>query len=123
VSKSSPKQSAFSLLEVVIAVGILSAGITVVMQALTFCARASGLSSDYIQAVLLVNDKLQECELKERQSAGQYDPREESGSSGKFNWHYIIEDLATVKLYRLDLEVSWQRRKRKDSLQVSTYLR
>ena len=55
-----PQDKAFSLLELIVAVAILSVGITVVLQAISSSAAATGLSNDIINAVFLAKDKIQE---------------------------------------------------------------
>jgi prepilin-type N-terminal cleavage/methylation domain-containing protein len=112
----------FSLLELVIAVGILSAGITVVMQALVYAARTTAIVSDYSQALLLANDKLQELEFIKNQAPAQNLPKEDNGTQDAFSWHYTVVDGPVAKLNRLNFNISWMRKDRKEELQFTTYL-
>jgi type II secretion system protein I len=115
------RNKAFSLLELIIAVAILSIGIIVVLQAFSFSAHATGLSGDIIRAVFLAEDKIQELEFQARQK----NIKEESVEdvNGRFNWGYSINLDKELNLYKLDLRIDWQRQRRKQSLEVDTYLR
>jgi type II secretory pathway pseudopilin PulG len=123
VLKSSHKERAFSLIEVIIAVGILSAGIITVMQALTYAARVSGVSSDYLGALFFAGDKLQELEFQEKAGPSSGWAKQESAEEGKFKWSYAIEEVPGLKLSKLSLVVSWSSGGRKDALGFVTYLR
>ncbi|KPK98753.1 MAG: hypothetical protein AMJ95_02590 [Omnitrophica WOR_2 bacterium SM23_72] len=120
-SKYSTKNRGFSLLELIMAVAILSAGIVVVLQALSFCAQATGLSCDIISAVFLAEDKLQELEFQEAQGA----LREtfDKGDSGRFGWARSVIWIEDLNLYKTDIKISWQRQGRSQALEASTYLR
>lgn len=112
---------AFSLLELIISVAILSIGIVVILQAFAFSARLGGLSCDIISAVFLAEDKIQELEFKEKQNL----IREETArdKNGKFAWQYEINLDPDLNLYRLNLDIHWQKLNRKEGLKLNTYLR
>jgi len=120
-SKYSPRIRGFSLLELIMALAILSAGIVVVLQALSFCAQATGLSCDIVAAVFLAEDKIQELEFQEAQEA----LREtfEKGDSGRFSWARSVILDQDLNLYKTDIKISWQRQGRIQALEASTYLR
>ncbi len=119
--KCGSNSKAFSLLEVIIMVGILSTGIVIILQALSLSAGVTGLSCDIIKAAFLTEDKIQELEFKEKRCL--VTVGEESGKIDKFNWNYKIDSAGQgLKLYKLDFEVSWQRAGRQEGLGVSTYL-
>ncbi|KPK97218.1 MAG: hypothetical protein AMJ95_10185 [Omnitrophica WOR_2 bacterium SM23_72] len=103
------------------ALAILSAGIVVVLQALSFCAQATGLSCDIVAAVFLAEDKIQELEFQEAQEA----LREtfEKGDSGRFSWARSVILDQDLNLYKTDIKISWQRQGRIQALEASTYLR
>lgn len=117
-----PKIKAFSLLEVIITVAILSTGIVVILQALCFCARVTGLSCDITNAVFLAEDKLQELEFKESNNK-LAEGQQESDKKDKFAWNYTIGSEPDSKLYKLDLDITWQRLNRQERLSLNTYLR
>ncbi|MCX5697174.1 MAG: prepilin-type N-terminal cleavage/methylation domain-containing protein [Candidatus Omnitrophica bacterium] len=125
------RKRGLTLLEVIISVGILSSGIITVMQALTYSSRVTGVSSDYVRALFLACDKLQELEFKEsqRKPSEAYDPAQESGEQNKLKWNYTIEEQGlklgdqVLTLYKLNLGISWARKDRKEALQFVTFLR
>lgn len=115
-------RKAFSLLEVIITVGILAIGIVVVLQALTFSARITGLSCDITNAVLLAKDKIQELEFEEKQN--KITVKTETEKKDKFTLRYEITEWdPDLKLYKLDLELKWQRANREEALNLQTLLK
>jgi len=117
------KNRAFTLVELVISIAILSAGIMAVLQALSFSARMSGLSCDIINAVFLAEDKLQELEFKENQDLIGKQPTNVKDGSNKFDWAYTLVFEPKINLYKLQFNVSWQAAIRKEELELNTYLR
>lgn len=117
------RSKAFSLLELVIAVAILSVGITVILQAFSFSGRAGGLSCDIINAVFLAEDKIQELEFKEKQNLIRAEPAQVNGKNSKFDWVYTLNFDPELNLYKLNLDVTWQRLSRKEAINLDTYLR
>ncbi|MCX5715092.1 MAG: prepilin-type N-terminal cleavage/methylation domain-containing protein [Candidatus Omnitrophica bacterium] len=120
--KSNLNKRGFSLLEVVIAVGILSVGIITVVQALTYSSRVAGVASDYVRALFLVTDKLQELEFQEKLIPPGY-AKQDSGEQGRFKWNYTIEQDQGTALNKLNLGINWVRRDRQEALNLVTYLR
>jgi len=115
---------AFSLLEVILAVAILSVGIVSILQAFSFSARVTGLSLDMIRAVFLSEDKLQEIEFKEISGKLDQVPQQFNEDEGRFNIQYSISQLAaTTDLYQLDFGINWNRSGRQESITISTLLR
>lgn len=114
---------AFSLLELIITIAILSIGIIVVLQALSTCARAVGFSCDIIDAVFLAEDKIQELEFKEKQNLISKEPKEIREKKEKFAWGYSLSLEPDFNLYRLKFDITWQRLNREEKLELETYLR
>lgn len=114
---------AFSLLELIITVAVLAAGITVLLQAFSFSSRITGLSNDMIRAVFLAEDKLQELEFKEKQDLIKQEPSLNSGTSDKFQFKTTIAFDADVKLYKANFALTWQRGNRAEEIVVKTYLK
>ena len=113
----------FSLLELIISVGILSIGVLVVIQALSFAARATGLSRDIIEAVFLAEDKIQQLEFKEKAGLLSPEPKEDNGSKDKFQWQYNLSLEPDLNLYKLNLSVSWDCLNKQEAFVLNTYLR
>lgn len=118
-----PRVRAFSLLELIIAIVILSSGITVVLQAISFSSRITGLSCEMIKAVLLAEDKMQELDFKEKQGWLNQEPQKLEGKNGKFVWEYTLILDEDLNLYKLDFGLSWKRQRREEGLNLKTYLR
>lgn len=116
------QNKAFSLVELIIAVAVLSIGIVAVLEALSFTARLAGLSSDMVNAVLFSEDKMQELEFKESQHLLESEPQEASGEKDKFKWEYMNNLDVDLGLYKLDFEINWQRREREEKISLNTYL-
>ncbi|MCX5712170.1 MAG: type II secretion system protein [Candidatus Omnitrophica bacterium] len=118
----SNSNSGFSLLEVIIAVGILSVAITVILQSLSYSARITGLNGDISEAVLLARDKLQELEFA--QGRGGLSAGIVSGVKNKFSWSYdLVETDAVSRSFKADFEVNWDRMNQRQSIRFSSDLR
>lgn len=121
-SKCKAGNKAFSLVELIIAVAVLSIGIVALLEALSFTARLAGLSSDIVNAVFLAEDKMQELEFKESQHLLESEPQEAMGEKDKFKWEYMNNLDADLGLYKLDFNINWQRRDRQEKISLNTYL-
>jgi prepilin-type N-terminal cleavage/methylation domain-containing protein len=117
------KNRAFSLLEIIVSIAMLSIGIVVVLRALAFSARLTGFSSDMANAVFLAEDKLQELEFQERQNLIGASPAQAQGKSGRLEWAYLLESSGGSNLRRLSLDIKWQRGSRDEALTLNTYIR
>ena len=111
----------FSLLELIIATGVLSVGIIAVLQALSFSARSTGLSCDMIKAVFLAQDKLQELELNEKLNLIKEEAKQDEKDN--FTLKYTINPQPGLNLFRLNLNINWQRGRREQELGINTYLK
>lgn len=117
------KNNAFSLLELIIAVAILSIGIIIVLEALSYSTRMAGLSCDIIDAVLLAEDKMQELEFKEEQNLTNKESGEIIGKKEGFDWKYTLNLEPDLNLYKLSFNIKWLRANREEGLDLNTYLR
>lgn len=122
-SKSCLKNEAFSLLELVITVAIISIGVTVILEAFSYSSRVAGLSCDITEAALLAQDLMQELEFKEKQGIISTEPQEVKDKKGKFAWKYNLGLDPDFNLYRLDFAINWKRANRDERLDLNTYLR
>jgi hypothetical protein len=116
-------KKSLSLFESLLAVAILSITAIASLQAISFSARLSGLSQDLVKAVFISEDKLQELEFKEKMGFLNNEPASFQGKDDKFSWKYNLNFDQELKLYRLDFSVFWNRLKRQESLDISTYLK
>ena len=111
----------FSLLELVIAIAIISVGIVFVIQALGFSAKGSALHSDYLRASLLAEDAIQNLELRQAQQLIGEEISQDK--NGKFDSSMVIGFDDTLNLYKMDLKISWLASKKTEELKLSTYYR
>jgi len=112
------------LAELIIAVAILSVGITVVISAFSFSAQIAGFSKDLIEAVLLSEDTFQFIEFKERRGLWTGVERiEEARQADKFELYYRIDPKDTLSLKVAEVSVRWPYRKNIEQLALTTYLR
>ncbi len=114
---------AFSFVELLIATAILSIGIVVVLQALSFTSRVAGVTYDIANASFLCESKMQEWEFIEKRGAIDKEPAEGTGSLGKFNWQYALNLNPELKLYYLSYNLTWERANRQEKISLDTYLR
>ena len=117
------RSQAFSLIELLIATAILSIGLIVVLRAISFSARATGISLDMSKAIFLADDKMQELEFKKKGKLNVKEIEEDQGKEGKFNYKYIIKPEQDLNLSAVEFEVSWKRANDSRSITVNTYLR
>jgi prepilin-type N-terminal cleavage/methylation domain-containing protein len=123
VLKYNRANKAFSLLELIITIAILSAGITVILEAIAFSGRTTGLSCDIVKAVFLAEDKLQELNFKEKQGLINQEPYERTGSYAKFQWKNSLVFDPDLNIYKLNFTINWQRANRVEEINVKTYLK
>ncbi len=104
------RERGFTLLEVLVALAILSIAIVVMLQLFAQGLRLLKVAGDYQQAVLLADQKAREVESV-REGV-------ESGQEGEFRWERratvvpVSEDLTVlsltpVRLFRVSVEVRW----------------
>lgn len=110
----------FSLVEVVITVGILAAGIVVVVQAIAAAGRAATTAVEVSQASMRLRDHLGELAYKARQGAlleGTF----RAGGEGVAQQDVVSLEEGTG-LYRVDASQQWSRGKDEGTVQASTLL-
>ena len=111
------------LLEALLSVIILSVGITVIVQSMTGSLRASVFSSDYSQAMLLLDNKMVEYL---EQSSIEANLSEENSFSEPFDrFKYLLktEPLSDQpNLNKVHLEVNWKSQNIEKGLSLETYL-
>lgn len=126
---SSKSSSAFSLLEVIITVAILSTAIVFIFQAFTTVLSSSKFSQNITNACLLAEDKLLDIEQRQKETIGVlvHDPLStEKIGVQYFDWEFVTETikLDNSDLIKLTFTVYWQENIRKDkySMEFLTYL-
>lgn len=111
---------AFTLIEVLITVAILSSAIIFVFRSFATALTSVKFSQDLTRACYLAEDKL--WEINQYSLNGNSLP--EQGSEDKFRWEYEISPASEPNLEELKLNVYWKKNKKESdySLQFSTYL-
>ncbi len=118
-----PRNRAFSLLEVVFVVALLSIGMTAIIRAFSFSARVAGYSCDMIAASFFAEDIFQELEFSERRAKINEQPSEGLFRRGKFEGRYTIIPVPDWSICRLELVVKWLRANKEETIEFNTYLR
>lgn len=123
------KNKGFSLLELIIAVGILAIGLVGVLQIFPVGLRASHQAGMLTKAGFLGKNKLEEIKMEGFDVIAERPPRIPlSGKEGDFDWKIDIEevDLDGVKssdnIRKVTLTVSWIERDRTKSKDFVTYV-
>jgi len=104
------RQRGFTLLEVLVALAILSIAVVVMLQLFAQGLRLLKVAGDYQRAVLLADQKAREVESV-RETV-------ESGQEGEFQWErratvvpvseeLTVFSLTPVRLFRVSVEVRW----------------
>ena len=123
---TSKSSKAFTLLEVLIALAILSTAIVFIFRSFTFSLSTTKFSQNITLACFLAEDKI--WELEQGQMA-QVEPIESQQGSEKiqgkdFRWAYQTKKLGNSDLVYLEFIVYWQEnlREKEYSLEFDTYL-
>jgi type II secretion system protein I len=116
----------FTLIEVLIALIILTGGIVFIFRSFIISQTALGIFQDTTQACLLAEDKMLEIEEGYRKNIGvkDADSGEQIIQRKNFQWDYTIVGTDASALKNLELVISWQGRRSEDkrSLKFFTYL-
>ena len=110
----------FLLLEVLVSVIIITVGLVYIIRSFSMSTRAIATSRDYIKAASLMEDKLWELE-----QARQVERGEDKGyfdDERKFTWEIKAEEEEESPVNKMELDVSWKRRERSQSISLVTYI-
>ena len=111
----------FTLLEVMIAIGILGIAMVMVIGLRNRAIDLNGYARDLTTASFLAESKISEWELK-----GFPDPQEAAGDFGKqdpdFRWRVVIAPTPFDDLRELQVAITWRRGVREERLDLTTYL-
>lgn len=115
-------QRGFLLLEILLAIVLLTGGLTLVLRSFGSSLGALGSSADYTKALLLLEERLWELEAKGSIVPGTF-TGEFSKEDGKFRWEVKASELTEKGLCETQVTVSWQQRGRPRALSIVTYLK
>lgn len=114
----------FLLLEVMVAISLLSVGLVLVLRTFSTSLQTLRTSQNYTQAVLRLEEKVWELEEKAREF--EILPAERDGTFGdedeKFKWELQTTKLEDIVLHEATLLVRWQEGRRGKSVSLVTYL-
>lgn len=115
----SKSNRAFTLIEVLITVGILSSAVIFIFRSFLTALNSVKFSQNVTRACYLAEGKI--WEMRQYYVGGSLP---QPGSIDNFKWDYKISDTTEADLKELKLDVSWKENKREGgySLQFVTYL-
>lgn len=119
---------AFTLLEVIITVGILATGIVFLFRSFAMSLTVSKFSQDLSLACFIAEEKIWEAEEKQLGSASFIEPDfgTKQAQGRDFKWNYSVTGLPEfARLGLLKLDLSWKEgpREKGYSTEFLTYLR
>lgn len=122
------KNKGFLLLEVMLAVTILSLGLALILRSFTTSLRAIKTSRNFLIANLLLEELIWQKEEEKAQGSGKIIPEEEEGEFSSpfdsFSYKTNFEEQEEVSaLYKSVFAVSWQEREKERSVSQVSYLR
>ena len=111
----------FTLLEVMIAIGILAISMVMLIGLRNRAVDLNGYARDLTAASILAESKISEWELK-----GFPDPQEAAGGFDELNpdftWRVAVSPTPFDDLRELKVTVTWKRGLRDETLDLTTYL-
>ena len=113
------RQSAFTFLELMITVTILSVGLVFVLRAFSTTIKASSFSQEMTEACLLAEGKISELELFQENGEEVFDQGQ--GETDNLTWNYELTPVEDSDLSMLRFRVLSKRAKRGQILEIVTY--
>ena len=126
---------AFTLIEIMVSISILSLGLVVILQWFSHSLNILRISQNYTKATLLLENKIADIEIKFKEGA------EETGGSEEFEDSNILfksrteampveckkeldsgQEMEYGDLYKIKAVLSWKEGRRKGSISLVTYL-
>lgn len=113
----------FILIEALLAVVILSTGITLVVQSLSASRRNVALSLNYTQAMFAFEDQMTKLVLSKTDEAGS--PMNENASDSREEYSFVLEpgsssELDSDYLKQKQAKLSWKSGRRENVLSLNT---
>jgi prepilin-type N-terminal cleavage/methylation domain-containing protein len=121
------KKKGFTLVEVIVSVGILSFGLILVVQGFTQALSAIDIAHNNLKAGLLAEEKITEFILEPEVLDYSYNQElggEEQEANTKYTWVLSVEQQGDKQeLNQVFTDVSWVSGRRKGRVSIVTYLR
>ena len=117
---------AFSLLELLIAMGILSAAVVFIFRAFATSLSVAKFSQNIILATIISENKLYQIQEKQKESTAPLtsDSGKEVMAGREFTWSYESAKLEDKELIKLKFDISWQEnlKEKPYAMEFFTYL-
>jgi len=118
-------EQGFSLLEVIVALAIMSVGFVTVLQLFSGSIRSVGMSEEYLKGIALANHKMGELELADfvtEKFSGQFENEDD------YSWELNIEPYdtplnkedANIRVFKVNLEVLWNQSGKERNVELVT---
>lgn len=125
-ARKAPPLAGFTLLEVLIALAILSTAIVFIFRSFTASLSSVKFSQNITLACYFTENKIWELEEEQKAKAGPLESQQGSQKlQGKdFKWAYQAKRLGSSNLVQLEFIISWQEslREKEYALEFDTYL-
>ena len=115
-------EGGFLLLEVLLALVVLSAGIVLIFRSFSSCLQAASVSKTRFQAVLLAEGGLWELELLGEPPSRDL-PDQVSERPVRWDWRKLRPEDANASWREWKLELEWPEGTRRESLALEAYVR
>ncbi|MBU1852994.1 MAG: prepilin-type N-terminal cleavage/methylation domain-containing protein [Candidatus Omnitrophica bacterium] len=123
------KRNGFSLLELIIAIGVLSIGLVGVLQIFPIGLRASYRSGMLTKATFLAQNKMEELNMADFEAISELPSKIPlSGTEGNFDWEIFIDEVIldglqdSDNIKKVTINIKWLERNRTRSKDFVTYI-
>ncbi|MBU1062475.1 MAG: prepilin-type N-terminal cleavage/methylation domain-containing protein [Candidatus Omnitrophica bacterium] len=123
------KRNGFSLLELIIAIGVLSIGLVGVLQIFPIGLRASYRSGMLTKATFLAQNKMEELNMADFEAIAELPSKIPlSGTEGNFDWEIFIDEVIldglqdSDNIKKVTINIKWLERNRTRSKDFVTYI-
>ena len=116
-------ENGFTLIEIVVALAILSLALPTLLRSFTEAAKGQALAENRTTALYLLKFRMAAIEAEGYPDIGEEDG--EFGEDSRFRWHSDVQDVESEEIEGLRLitvTVTWQERGEERLLSTSTYL-
>ncbi len=123
IRRSVDNKRGFTLIEIVVALAILSLALPALLRAFTEAAKGQAISENRTTALYLLKFRMAEIGLEGYPDIGEENG--EFGDNSRFRWHSEIQDIESEEIERLRLvtvTVTWQETGKERSISMNTYI-
>ena len=121
--QSADDKNGFTLIEIVVALAILSLALPALLRSFTEAAKGQALAENRTTALYLLKFRMASIELEGYPDIGEEEG--EFGEDSRFRWHSDVRDVESEEIEGLRLvtvSVTWQERGKERLISASTYL-